>query len=328
MQASVKQYLKTPTRADKRPANRSFFVGRLRCGLLPQVSRGVNGTSSCCIVSYRRAFCQPTDCDPSGDLLDRRVCRTYNAVGVKQVMKLQFLGTGAADWKQPNEDGEYRRYTSTLIDGCLLIDVTGTVLDQIADTAAITDVFFTHSHKDHFSLDAMQKLAPCRVWAHESWAGEIAGPGLDVHKLKIGEAVETAGLSITPLPSNHSTAKEYEKTLHYILEKGQKQLLYATDGAWLLNEEHRIIGDRQFDAVVFDATIGEEHGGDWRIFEHNSVAMVRLMTETMLKTGRVKQDAPVFLTHLARTLHPSQAEIEKHLEKPFVACRDGMTAEI
>ncbi len=75
-------------------------------------------------------------------------------------MKLTFLGTGAADWNGPDARGEYRRLTSTLIDGSLLIDVTHTVDDMIENPAAITDVLFTHSHDDHFDLDALRALAP------------------------------------------------------------------------------------------------------------------------------------------------------------------------
>ncbi len=84
-------------------------------------------------------------------------------------MHIRFLGTGAADWAGPDERGEYRRLTSTLLDGCLLIDVSKTVLDQINDPTKITDVLFTHSHADHFDSAALRTLAPCRVYAHESW---------------------------------------------------------------------------------------------------------------------------------------------------------------
>ena len=38
--------------------------------------------------------------------------------------------------------------------------------------------------------------------------------------------------------------------------------------------------------------------------------------------------APVFLTHMARTLHKTQAEIEARLAPPLIACFDGMTAEV
>ena len=46
-------------------------------------------------------------------------------------MKLLFLGTGASDWNGPDDRGEYRRHASALLDNCLLIDVTKSVLDMI-----------------------------------------------------------------------------------------------------------------------------------------------------------------------------------------------------
>jgi phosphoribosyl 1,2-cyclic phosphodiesterase len=226
-----------------------------------------------------------------------------------------------------NEHGECRRFTSTLIDGCLLIDVNPDVLSMI-DKTAVRAVIFTHSHRDHFNPDALRALAPCAVYAHESWADEITGEGLTVIPLTIGEDVLLpTGHTITPIPANHSTEKKHERPLHYLIERG-KRILYATDGAWLLNEEHHIIGSRTLDAAVFDATIGDGFDGDWRIFEHNSIDMVRLMTATLRKHGRLSESAPVFLTHMARTLHGTQAEIEVKLESPFAAAYDGFAAEI
>ena len=243
-------------------------------------------------------------------------------------MLLRFLGTGAADWNGPDENGEYRRFTSTLLDGRVLIDVTKTVLDMIPDKSKVTDVFFTHSHRDHFDPEALKALAPCRVHAHESWAGEISGDGLTVIPLKTGVSAEAAEYTFLPMPSNHSTPREYETTLHYLIEGGGRCLLYATDGAWLLNSEHRMIGNKVLSAAVFDATIGDAIPGDWRIFEHNSVDMVRLMVKTLLKAGRLGEGAPVFLTHFARTLHPSQAELERSMEPPLRVCFDGMEARV
>ena len=243
-------------------------------------------------------------------------------------MKLQFPGTGAADWNGPDERGEYRRLTSTLIDGCLLIDVNPDVLAMI-EPASVRTVIFTHSHSDHFNPDALQALAPCTVYAHESWAGEISGAGLTVVPLVIGKDVLLpTGHMITPLPANHSTERSYEQPLHYLIEKDGVRILYATDGAWLLNEAHHIIGNRVLDAAVFDATIGDASVGDWRIFEHNSIDMVRLMMKTLQKQGRLLIGAPVFLTHMARTLHGSQAEIEARLESPLIAAYDGFRAEL
>ena len=44
--------------------------------------------------------------------------------------------------------------------------------------------------------------------------------------------------------------------------------------------------------------------------------------------GVIKPDAPVFITHLARTLHPAQAELVKSLEGEFVVAYDGFEADI
>ena len=79
---------------------------------------------------------------------------------------------------------------------------------------------------------------------------------------------------------------------------------------------------------MFDATIGDGHDGDYRIFEHNSMPMLRIMVSTLRNTGILRPDAPVFMTHLARTLHKNQAEVEKRAEPPFVVCFAGLEAEI
>lgn len=244
-------------------------------------------------------------------------------------MKLQFLGTGAADWQQPEPSGELRRNTSTLVDGTLLIDGNVTVLDMLPCPSGVEDMFFTHSHDDHFSPEALRVLAPRRVYAHESWAASINAGSAEVISLREGVPVTTpSGFTVLPMPANHSTERIDETPLHYLIERGGKRLLYATDGAWLLNQEHHLIGDQKLDAAVFDATIGDTVQGDWRIFEHNSIDMVRLMVASLRAMGRLKEGAPVFLTHMARTLHPDQQTLETSLQPPLAACYDGMTTEI
>ena len=52
------------------------------------------------------------------------------------------------------------------------------------------------------------------------------------------------------------------------------------------------------------------------------------MVKSMQKTGILGPNAPVFLTHLARTLHPNQKTLEESLEKPLEACYDGRTVQI
>lgn len=241
-------------------------------------------------------------------------------------MKLRFLGTGAADWDGIDERGELRRLTSTLIDDALLIDFTRTAQDMLP--GRVRHILITHSHSDHFDPEAIAALAPVELYAHESWAGEIAIPGVSVHPLRIGQWTQAGAYEVMALPSNHSTERAHEQTLHYLLRREGKLFLYATDGAWLLNRELKLMQGMHLDGVAIDATIGDHCEGDYRIFEHNSIPMVRLMVATMQNTGLLKPEAKVYLTHLARTLHGTQKQVEAETSAPLVVAFDGMEAEI
>ena len=50
-----------------------------------------------------------------------------------------------------------------------------------------------------------------------------------------------------------------------------------------------------FDALVIDATIGDGHDGDYRVFEHNSLPMVRMMVESLRANGQMKAAGQVYL---------------------------------
>lgn len=243
-------------------------------------------------------------------------------------MKIRFLGTGAADWNGPDERGEYRRLTSTLFEGGLLIDFTHTAEDMLPCAADVRQILITHSHGDHFDPEAISRLAPAALYAHESWAGEIRIPGIEVVPVAVGEWGRAGEYEIMALPSNHSTNRAYEQTVNYLIRREDQIFLYATDGAWLPNRSLHLMKGMQLCGMAIDATIGDGHAGDYRIFEHNSVPMIRIMVETMKKTGLLKPEAKVFLTHMARTLHGTQKQVEESLSAPFVVCFDGMETEI
>ena len=253
-------------------------------------------------------------------------------------MHISFLGTGAADWR--STDPGFRAFTAARIGDGLLIDGTLGVLDRIGDPGAVTDVIYTHSHRDHFDPALLEKLAPVRAHIHSSWAHKVSVPGVEVVPFECGEEFDAAGCSITALPSNHLTEDWNEVTVHFVVCDGEKTLFYATDGAWITTREWHGLLNFQLDAAVFDATIGDMYPGDYRIFEHNNLDMLRLMLKTMRSPmcgdgpafGRIhsvlRPDAPVFIIHLARTLHPSHEELCKALEDEFIVAYDGMEREI
>lgn len=249
-------------------------------------------------------------------------------------VEVLFLGTGAADWpaEAPARGAEHRRFSSALVNGRVLIDCGPAVPEALAtfgaDPAGITDVLLTHSHGDHCSPRTLEALAGRRPAGIRLWAdaGALEGipemAGVARNPVRHGEGFAAGGLSVTPLPANHVVAPG-EQPLHYLIATETRTLLYATDGAWLLKPAWQALQGQRLDAVIWDATIGEVEG-DWRIFEHNSLAMLRTMAQTLRAQGALKPDACIVLTHLARTLHPPHAELCGQVAPDgFVPAYDG-----
>ncbi len=226
-------------------------------------------------------------------------------------MKIQFLGTGAADWPN-NKDGtmkEFRRLSSVVIDDCLLIDPGPSVLEALkeldVDISCVKYILITHRHKDHFSKEAFDVFL---------------SQGAVLVEIDAGETAEFGSYTVRGYTANHSTA---ENPLHYLISNGEKSLYYALDGAWLMYDEFVAIKEYHPDYMVLDATIGDVEG-DWRIFEHNNLNMVREMKKTLDKyVGRF------CISHMAKTLHESRHELKENMNKSDIdVAYDGMIVNI
>ena len=72
--------------------------------------------------------------------------------------------------------------------------------------------------------------------------------------------------------------------------------------------------------------MGDKGDEDYRLFTHSSVNTVLRTVKMLLKRKRLimKEGQQVYLTHLARTLHPTQAELDARLPAPLKAAYDGL----
>ena len=258
-------------------------------------------------------------------------------------LKVRFLGTGAADWWGRDQRGELRRLTSVLIDSAVLVDFTKQAGDMLPKGVRPEVIFYTHSHGDHYQPADALKVGVKRVYAHESWAAEakkefaaaaeklgVACP--EVSGLVFGEPVEERGIRFTCVPSNHATHRTYERTGMYLLEKGKTRLLYATDTGGIMAEASRMVGidahgpGKPITGLVMEATMGIGYEDDYRAYSHSSVATVAHTVRVLQKTERYlpKPGQKVYLTHMARTMHGTQAEIEKAVPAPLCPAYDGL----
>ena len=225
-------------------------------------------------------------------------------------MKLQFLGTGAADWspKKP-ETGEHRWLSSALINDELLIDPGPCVLDAIQkfeiEIKKIKYIIVTHRHGDHFNEENLKFLVDS---------------GAEFVEFSVNEEKQIGKYTVKSVEANHPTCKS---TVHYFIDDGEKRIFYGLDGAWLLMPEVDEIKKKQVDLAVLDATIGNI-SGDYRIFEHNNLKMVIEMKETLSKYVD-----KFVISHMARTLHDNHEVLSAQMEKEgILTAFDGMILEI
>lgn len=247
-------------------------------------------------------------------------------------MRFDFIGTGAADWDWSNPAS--RGSTCTLIDGRILIDAGPSVLAKMAaaglSPAAVTDLFITHSHSDHFNPENIAAIAEqaeqtVRVYATPQALGHIPASGkLEKHALKPGAAVQTDGISFRALPSNHTVEDIAEDTFHFLIRGEGKRVLYALDGAWICGRAKRMLEQERapLDLIIWDATCGKKLC-DWRFAEHNDLEMIRMLRAAMLKSGLITDTTTHIFDHIARTLWPADPRELSDLAREY----DGIPAE-
>ena len=224
-------------------------------------------------------------------------------------VKMQFLGTGAGDysWKNYGEEGSLGT-TSTLLDDHILIDCGGTVAKALerlkVDASRITHLVITHSHSDHFWLEAVRKAFGERK-IHFYGSPELCEIMKDyavVHPLKPGDSFTIGEYKFTTLLANHVLRNPSELPFNYLISGKGKHILYAIDTAWLSSHAVRLTGQKYLSAIIWDATVAKEN--DWRLFDHNDLNMIRYMRKTLTKTQNIDEATLNLFSHRARTLWP------------------------
>jgi len=248
-----------------------------------------------------------------------------------------FLGTGAADWDEMDSSEDARKFSSMLAYGELLFDcpahVPQTMEKLKIQLSAVKYLLITHSHQDHLNIEALKLInqsrknesqKPVSIFAHAAVADYLKENNIEATGIVPEQTFVIGDYHITCLLANHTPGLKDETAIHYLVDKKGFSWLYATDGAWLPYAAWKIIQNHQLDAIIIDATIGDNHEDDYRIFEHNSLPMIRLMIAAMHNSKCLKPAAPVILTHLARTLHPNHQDLIKTVSKPYIVAFDGM----
>lgn len=250
--------------------------------------------------------------------------------------ELIFLGTGAADWNLAmKNEGFFRRNSSCLIDKKLLIDPGAHIFSFIEDFNVpdlfdeLTDVIVTHFHSDHVKRESVLRLAEnrkLRVGCDKRTMEHIGEhPNITYTLFKPYIEYNVGDMIVTPLLANHDIVADGENFAfnYYIETKDGKSIFYGLDSAWILRPTWEYLKKKKFDAFVFDCTVGDKD--DWRLFEHNTIPMIRKMVEEINAKELMKEGGKLIVSHMARTLHKSHEDTAEILEKiNMITAFDGM----
>jgi hypothetical protein len=125
----------------------------------------------------------------------------------------------------------------------------------------------------------------------------------------------------------------FEQTLMYLIEKNKARVIYATDTGGIPAMAARIAGidaherpGKPITGLIMEATMGLKHHIDYRMYTHSSIGDVERIVRVLEKTKRYTPDPGqhVYLTHMARTLNGTQAELDAELPSPLKAAYDGL----
>ena len=251
-----------------------------------------------------------------------------------------FLGTGAADWNLAmKNEGFFRRNSSCLIDKKLLIDPGAHIFSFIEDFNMpdlfdeLTDIIVTHFHSDHINKESVLRLAEnrsLRVGCDKRTMEHIGEhPNITYTLFKPYIEYNVGDMIVTPLLANHDIVADGENFAfnYYVETKEGKSIFYGLDSAWILRPTWEYLKKKKFDAFVFDCTVGDKD--DWRLFEHNTIPMIRKMVEEINAKELMKDGGKLIASHIARTLHKSHEDTAEILEKiNMITAFDGMKVQL
>ena len=276
-------------------------------------------------------------------------------------MKLTYLGTSAAEatpapfcdceiCEHARREGgkNVRTRSQALIDGKILIDFPpDTLMHTLSEglrLSALDACILTHTHHDHFAPDDfffrtqvaahMTEEKPLNFFCREDGVrilNERPAParcieqgGLIVHEVTPFVPFTIGDYRITPLNANHCPL-----AVIYVIEKGDKAILYANDTGLLPDETLAYLSRSgiKFDLVSYDCTYGTWHRGN---LGHLDLPEDIIVRDKLRAMGALKEDCIHVITHISHNngghTHESLAAVAK--EEGFILAYDGLSVEI
>lgn len=270
-------------------------------------------------------------------------------------MKIKFLGTAAAEGipalfcscetckiARKNGGKELRTRSQALINDRLLLDFPAeTYAHSLLNNFELNKIhnfLITHTHEDHFYPQDIAMIAkmfsniesdsPKYHFYGGSEMVSFARPfadktdGLvDLFALEPFKTSKIDNFLITPLIATHTTKTPYI----YIINDGEKQMLYAHDTGLFCKETEDYLFDRKpfFDLVSFDCCCGSWPDEDYGT--HLSFGNVKRISKKMLKEGLINSSSVLCVNHFSHNASDVLYESRKIYENEgYIMTYDGL----
>lgn len=279
------------------------------------------------------------------------------------IMKIQFLGTGAAEgvpaifcncenckFIRSLGESEYRTRSQVLIDGCLSIDFPPEAyahsLKFGVELSNLKYLIVTHTHMDHFYAHDFilrgykyAELAEPRLEIYgnaevkrvfdECTAREMkpeVAPHIKVTEIKPYQVFNAGEYKVITIPANHSKA---EDALLFYVEHGGKGYLHLYDTGRISDKAFDYLAENgaKADVVCFDCTFAEHTGGDSA--RHMGIEDNMFMQQKLSRRGIIDKNTKLVISHFSHNSNPTREHL-KIIEEQYgvTAAYDGYVTEI
>lgn len=274
-------------------------------------------------------------------------------------MKIQFLGTGAAEGvpavfcncdycKKIRLLGEeeFRTRSQVLIDGVLSVDFPPDAYAHSlrfgVEFGKLKYLLVTHSHMDHFYAhdfilhgykyaksdnDLLQIYGNSEVKSvfdectRREMKPEVA-PHLAFRLVAPFQTIMVGEYKVIVIPASH---EKKEDCLLYYIERAGKGYLHLYDTGRMKDEafDYLAMQGARADVVAFDCTFTDRVGGEGA--RHMGIEDNRLMKEKLMTSGVINADTKLIVTHFSHNADPTRARLAE-IEKKYgvTAAYDGM----
>ena len=276
-------------------------------------------------------------------------------------MKLQYLGTGAAEGmpaifcdcvtcRTARERGgrNIRTRSQAIVDGVLLIDFPADTyyhfLTYGVPLTKIHSCLITHSHMDHlYAKEALMRLSqfshlddrtPLTFFSDASGcqkldaenAPYVKEDAIRTRQIPLCTPFEVEGYTVTALRAQHDPKSD---PVVYLIEKDGRTLFYSNDTGGYPEESWAYLASLQkpIDLVSFDCTFGNKDTDD---HGHMTVSRCIAARERLQKIGAVSDTTVYVLNHFS---HNGEVMLYEELSElvakdGFVVSYDGMEIEV